>query len=302
MSTLDKLKKNSRVKEADIMSNSAFFGEVKFTSTAVPMINVALSGSLDGGLTGGITVLAGPSKHFKTSYALLMAASYLDKHKDACLLFYDSEFGSPQSYFESFGIDTSRVLHTPVKDAEELKFDLVHQLELLDKKDNVIIILDSMGNLSSKKELQDAKDEKSVQDMSRAKAFKGLFRMITPYLKMKDIPFLVVNHTYMTIEMFSKPVVSGGCVVAGTQITLADGTTKAVEDFIVGDKVSTLDGPKEVTHIWNPNTLEDGNPDCYEVEFEDGHKVICSDAHEFLIDGEWVEAKDLILGQLCETI
>tara|TARA_A100001201_G_scaffold143655_1_gene146501 strand:- start:1376 stop:2341 length:966 start_codon:yes stop_codon:yes gene_type:complete len=178
--------------------------------TNVPMINVALSGSIDGGLSSGLTVLAGPSKHFKTSFALLMAASYLKKYDDAVMLFYDSEFGSPQSYFEQFDIDVSRVLHTPVANVEELKFDLVSQLEELDRGDNVIIVIDSIGNLASKKELEDALSEKSVADMSRAKALKGLFRMATPYLTMKNIPMIAVNHTYKEIGLFPKDVVGGG--------------------------------------------------------------------------------------------
>ena len=211
MSTiLEKLKKNCRIKEADVLSESEFYAEKDITSTSVPMINVALSGSIDGGLTSGLTVLAGPSKHFKTSFALLMASSYLKKHNDAVLMFYDSEFGSPQSYFESFGIDTTRVLHVPIKNIEELKFDLVNQLEAIERKDKVIIVIDSVGNLASKKELEDALNEKSVADMTRAKSLKGLFRMVTPYLTMKNISLLAINHTYQTQEMFSKAVVSGG--------------------------------------------------------------------------------------------
>lgn len=174
------------------------------------MINVALSGSMKGGISSGLTVLAGPSKHFKTSFALLMASSYLEKNDDAVLLFYDSEFGSPQSYFQSFGIDTSRVLHTPVTNIEELKFDLVNQLSEIERTDKVIIIIDSVGNIASKKEVEDALNEKSVADMTRAKALKGLFRMITPQLTMKDIPLLAVNHTYMEQGLFPKAVVSGG--------------------------------------------------------------------------------------------
>ena len=193
-----------------MLSESEFYAEKDITSTSVPMINVALSGSIDGGLTSGLTVLAGPSKHFKTSFALLMASAYLKKHKEAVLMFYDSEFGSPQSYFESFGIDTTRVLHVPIKNIEELKFDLVHQLETIERKDKVIIVIDSVGNLASKKELEDALNEKSVADMTRAKSLKGLFRMVTPYLTMKNIPLLAINHTYQTQEMFSKAVVSGG--------------------------------------------------------------------------------------------
>jgi RecA/RadA recombinase len=139
-----------------------------------------------------------------------MAAAYLNAKPDAVMLFYDSEFGSPQSYFDAFGIDTSRVLHVPVTDAEELKFDLVGQLEEMDKDDDVIVVIDSIGNLASKKELEDAMNEKSVADMSRAKAFKGLFRMVTPYLAMKNIPLLAVNHTYKEMGLYPKDIVGGG--------------------------------------------------------------------------------------------
>ncbi len=207
---MDKLKKNSKIKTTEVLQDSKFFTEKDMVSTDVPMVNVALSGSIDGGVTPGLTVLAGPSKHFKTSFALLMAGAYLKAKKDAVMLFYDSEFGSPQSYFEQFGIDTSRVLHTPVANVEELKFDLVGQLENLDREDDVIVVIDSIGNLASKKELEDALSEKSVADMSRAKALKGLFRMITPYLTMKNIPVLAVNHTYKEIGLFPKDVVGGG--------------------------------------------------------------------------------------------
>jgi hypothetical protein len=177
MSIMDKLKKNSKIKTTDILSESKFFNEKTMTPTDVPMVNVALSGSIDGGLAPGLLVLAGPSKHFKTSFALLMAGAYLRQYPDAVMLFYDSEFGSPQSYFTQFGIDTSRVLHTPIANVEELKFAL---------------------------------NEKSVADMSRAKALKGLFRMTTPYLSMKNIPLIAVNHTYMEIGLFPKAIVGGG--------------------------------------------------------------------------------------------
>lgn len=207
---MEKLKKNSKLKTTEVLSESKFFTEKDMVSTDVPMVNVALSGSINGGVTPGLTVLAGPSKHFKTSFALLMAGAYLREKEDAVMLFYDSEFGSPQSYFEQFGIDTGRVLHTPITNVEELKFDLIAQLENLDRDDNVIVVIDSIGNLASKKELEDAMSEKSVADMSRAKALKGLFRMATPYLAMKNIPMLAVNHTYKEIGLFPKDVVGGG--------------------------------------------------------------------------------------------
>jgi RecA/RadA recombinase len=210
MSIMDKLKKNSKSDFTSVLSESQFFTEKDMVKTDVPMINVALSGNMDGGLAPGLTVLAGPSKHFKTSFALIMASAYLKQYEDAVLLFYDSEFGSPQDYFKSFGIDTNRVLHTPVTDVEQLKFDMISQLEGLDRDDKVVIVIDSVGNLASKKELEDAINEKSVADMSRAKALKGLFRMVTPYLNMKNIPLIAVNHTYKEIGLFPKDILSGG--------------------------------------------------------------------------------------------
>ena len=210
MSILDKIKKNSSIKESAILSKSKFFTDKDMIPTSIPIINVALSGRLDGGLTPGLTMWAGPSKHFKTAFSLLMAKSYLDKYPNAALLFYDSEFGTPQSYFDSFGIDTDRVLHTPLTDIEQLKFDIMQQLTSLDRDDKLIIVIDSIGNLASKKEVDDALEGKSVADMSRAKQVKSLFRMVTPHLTMKDIPMIVVNHTYKEIGLYPKDIVGGG--------------------------------------------------------------------------------------------
>ena len=207
---MDKLKKNSKLSHTSVLSESKFFNEKDMVPTHVPMMNVALSGSIDGGLAPGLTILAGPSKHFKTSFALVMASAYLKQYPESVILFYDSEFGSPQSYFEQYDIDPARVLHTPITNVEELKFDLVNQLEGLSRDDRVCIVVDSIGNLASKKELEDAINEKSVADMSRAKSLKGLFRMCTPYLAMKNIPMIAVNHTYKEIGLFPKDIVGGG--------------------------------------------------------------------------------------------
>jgi RecA/RadA recombinase len=210
MSLLDKLKKNTTIKDSSILTKSKFFTEKDMIPTNVPMINVALSGTLDGGLTPGLTMLAGPSKHFKTAFALLMASAYLKKYKDAVILFYDSEFGTPKKYFQTFSIDMDRVLHTPLTDIEELKHDIMNQLQGLSKDDKVIIVLDSIGNLASKKEVEDTLEGKSVADMTRAKQIKSLFRMVTPHLTIKDVPMIVVNHTYKEIGMFPKDIVGGG--------------------------------------------------------------------------------------------
>jgi hypothetical protein len=209
-SLLDRIKKTSTIKIASVLENSTFFNDVDETITDVLAMNIALSGSIDGGLKSGILTIAGPSRHFKSMYGLIIAAAYLKKHPEAVLLFYDSEFGSPKEYFLSVGIDPNRVLHVPIKNLEELKFDIVKQLESVERGDKLFIMIDSIGNLASVKEADDASAGKDTTDMSRARYLKGFYRIITPYLRIKDIPLLQIAHIYMTQEMYSKAVISGG--------------------------------------------------------------------------------------------
>ena len=210
MSLRDKLIKNSTISLTDTLEDSKIFTKKDMIPTPVPMINVALSGTVDGGITPGLTMLAGPSKHFKTGFALLLASAFLKKYSDGIILFYDSEFGTPQDYFKTFNIPFDQVVHTPITDIEELKFDIMAQLKELGRDDRVMIVIDSIGNLASKKEVEDALDKKAVADMSRAKQLKSLFRMITPHLSLKDIPMIVVNHTYKEIVLYTKDIVGGG--------------------------------------------------------------------------------------------
>ena len=301
MSLKDKLIKNSTIDYTSTLTESKIYTKKDMIQTSVPMINVALGGSIDGGLTPGLIMLAGPSKHFKTGFSLLLASAFLKKYEDGVVLFYDSEFGTPQSYFETFGIDLDSVIHTPITDVEELKHDIMKQLKDIERGDKVFILVDSIGNLASKKEVEDALDGKSVADMTRAKQLKSLFRMVTPHLTLKDIPMVVVNHTYKEIGMFPKDIVGGGCVVEGTKIKTPEGLVE-IQNLNEGDIVITKCGEQTVSHVWNPDTLENGNPECYEIEFEDGYKVICSDEHKFLVNGKWVLAKDLIVDMDCEVL
>ena len=151
---IDRIQKNTTIRETAVLSDSKFFNDKDLIQTSVPAVNVALSGKLDGGLTPGLTVFAGPSKHFKTAFAMLLAKAFQDKYEDGVILFYDSEFGAPQSYFETFDIDTSRVVHSPISDIEQLKHDVMQQLNNFERGDHVMIIVDSVGNLASKKEVE----------------------------------------------------------------------------------------------------------------------------------------------------
>ena len=207
---LKRLKSVGSVKQASILSDSLFFNEKEQIPTEIPIINLALSAKPDGGLSSGLTFLAGPSKHFKSLLGLMLVKAYLKKYNDAICIFYDSEFGITPQYILSNGIDTNRVLHVPIEHLEQLKFDISKRLDEIERGDKVIIFVDSVGNLASKKEVDDALDEKAVADMSRAKTFKSLWRIVTPHLTTKDIPCIAVNHTYQTMEMFSKSVMSGG--------------------------------------------------------------------------------------------
>lgn len=296
-SLLSKLKKNTTLKHVDTMAESSFFNGVKPIPTEVPILNLALSGSLFGGLTPGLTTIAAPSKSFKSGLSLFMVSAYLKKYKDAICLFYDSEFGSPPSYLNTYGIDLTRVLHTPVTSLEDLRTDLTNQVDGIERGDKVIIFIDSIGNLASKKETKDALEGSEKADFTRSKVLKSMFRIITPQLLLKNVPCIAINHTYETMEMFSKTIMSGGCVVRDTEILMADGSKKYIQDINVGEFVKTLTGSAEVSHTWNPDTLAIGTPECIELEFDDGYKVITSDTHKFLCsvgDGFiWVEAKDL---------
>jgi RecA/RadA recombinase len=207
---LAKLKKSSTSKHADIMGESDFFNEKNSVVTEIPILNLALSGSLKSGLASGLTVVAAPSKSFKSNLSLFMVSAYMKKYPESVCLFYDSEFGSPPSYLDSFDIDINRVFHTPVATVEELRSDLTIQLDNIERGDKVIIFIDSIGNLASKKETIDALEQKEKADMTRAKTIKSLFRIVTPQLTLKDIPCICINHTIETMEMFSKTVMTGG--------------------------------------------------------------------------------------------
>lgn len=206
----ERLKKNSTVKETSLLASTKFFSDKDNIPTAVPALNIALSGSLKNGFSSGLGQFCGPSKHFKSSFMLLLVGAFLKKYPDGVVLFYDTEFGSPPAYFKSFKIDLDRVIHTPITNIEKLKFDIMAQLDELTRDDKIMVIIDSIGNIASAKEVQDALDGKSAADMTRAKQLKSLFRMVTPILTMKDIPMVVVNHTYDSQETYSKQIVSGG--------------------------------------------------------------------------------------------
>lgn len=210
---LQKLLKVGSTTGASILADSSIFAEKNPVTTQLPILNIAFSGEVDGGLVSGLTIFAGESKTFKSALSLYCMKAYLDKYDDSVAIFYDTEYGVTKSYLETFGIDPARVIHIPIEHVEQLKFDFVKKLDEIKKGDHVFFLVDSIGQISSKKEVDDAVDEKSVADMSRAKAIRSLLRLVTIQLAKKELPCIMINHVYKTMEMFSKTVIPGGTAV-----------------------------------------------------------------------------------------
>lgn len=187
--------------------------------TGIYALNLAYSGDLLGGTSQGVTCIAGKSKSFKTLFGLISCKQYLDKYPDSYMIFYDSEKGAAKSYFDFVGIDSDRVIHIPIMDLEELKFDMTQKLDEIKKefdikKDNekFVFFVDSIGNLASKKEVEDAIDSKSVADMTRAKQLKSFFRIVTPYFSFYEMQLVCIMHTYDEIGKMGAPkqIMGGG--------------------------------------------------------------------------------------------
>ena len=262
----ERLMKNSTLEFTETVTDSPLFNKQDMIMTSVPMINVALSGSIDGGIMPGLTLLAGPSKHFKSGFALLMMKSFFTKYPEGIVLFYVSEFGTPLDYFKTFNLPLDQVIYSPITDIEELKFDIMKQLKELKRGDQIMIVIDSIGNLASKKEVEDAIAENGAQDMSRPKAVKSLFRMVTPHLTLKSIPLIVVNHTYKTQEKFPKDVVSGG---TGSYYS-ADNIWVIGRQQDKDDKTKTIDGYHFIINIEKSRYVREKSKIPISVSFDGG--------------------------------
>lgn len=202
--------KNSKNPYIDKLMDSELLSRENLIPTNIPALNIALSGDVTKGFGSGVITIAGKSKHFKTLFALEMCKAFLQTNEDAVLVFFDSEFGSPREYFKSFGDASDRIIHIPVTTVEEFRTEIINQIEGIERADKVVFMLDSIGNLASMKEFDDAVSGKQTVDMTRAKVVKSIFRLITARLKLKDKTLFTINHTYQTLEMFSQEVMGGG--------------------------------------------------------------------------------------------
>ncbi len=212
-STMSKLLKAAgKDSKVSIMSESKYLEKSIVCDSGIPALNIALSGQVDGGLVGGSHQIVGESRTFKTNFGLAFVKSFLDAKPNGICIFGDSERGANKKYWDAFGIDTDRVLHVPLLHVEEMQHKLMHYLEeVLSEEDEVIIFIDSVAQLPSKKEYQDSVDQKGTKDMTRAASLNSFWRCVTPVINFRDIPLVWINGFYKEIgNDYAEEIYKGG--------------------------------------------------------------------------------------------
>jgi RecA/RadA recombinase len=218
MSFLKDLVKASGNEYANIVSDGVAAGDVdSFIDTGSHIFNALLSGSLYGGLPSNkITAIAGESATGKTFFALGMVKQFLEDNKDAAVIYFESESAISKDMIESRGIDSSRVVIVPVVTVQEFRNQAISILDKYaetpkDKRPPMMFCLDSLGMLSTTKEIEDTAEGKETKDMTRAQITKGAFRVLTLKLGRVGVPMIVTNHTYDVIgSMFPQKEMGGG--------------------------------------------------------------------------------------------
>ena len=187
-----------------------------FVDTGSYIFNALVSGSINGGISGNkITAIAGESSTGKTFFALSVVRSFLDSNPDAIVVYYDTESAVTRSLLEERNIDTSRVVVMNVVTIEEFRTKALQVIDKYqktpeDERQPMMFVLDSLGMLSTEKEIGDALAEKNVRDMTKSQLVKGAFRMLTLKLGQANVPLIVTNHTYDVIGSYVPTKEMGG--------------------------------------------------------------------------------------------
>ena len=203
---------------AAIVDDGVEAGDVaNFIDTGSYIFNGLISGSLQGGLPGNkITAIAGESATGKTFFVLGMVKNFLDNNPDANVVYFESESALTKDLVESRGIDTKRIAIMPVTTVQEFR---TQSLRVLDsyleidesKRKPLFMVLDSLGMLSTTKEIEDTADGKETRDMTRSQVVKAAFRVLTLKLGKAKVPLVITNHTYDVIgSMFPQKEMGGG--------------------------------------------------------------------------------------------
>jgi RecA/RadA recombinase len=260
------------------------------------IFNALVSGSIFGGVSGNkITAIAGETSTGKTFFSLAVVKNFLDNNPTGYCLYFDTEAAITKSLLESRGIDTTRLVVVNVVTVEEFRTKTLKAVDIYlkkkeDERNPCIFVLDSLGMLSTNKEINDALAEKDTRDMTKAQLIKGAFRMLTLKLGQAKIPMLVTNHTYESMSLYGGKQMSGGCLSPGTKI-FTRGGYKNIEEITEDDFVYTKEG--EFMKVLETHNFKD--KELLQIEFDDGYKVTCTPEHKFFIGDEWVEAKDLVV-------
>jgi RecA/RadA recombinase len=264
-----------------------------YVDTGSYIFNGLVSGSIFGGVSGNkITAIAGESSTGKTFFSLAVVKNFLDSNPDGYCLYFDTEAAVNKSLLENRGVDLSRVVVVNVVTIEEFRSKALRAVDIYlkkpeDERKPCMFVLDSLGMLSTEKEITDALNDKQVRDMTKSQLVKGAFRMLTLKLGQANIPMIVTNHTYDVIGSYvPTKEMGGGCLVAGTKVQTETGLVP-IEELSVGDRVRTMFGYSPVT-----DTFHFTDKEVYELELEDGETIRCSGEHKFLVDtGEGYEWK-----------
>ena len=188
----------------------------RFIDTGSYIFNGLISGSLFGGVSSNrITAIAGESSTGKTYFSLAVVKNFLDTRPDGYCLYFDTEAAITKGLLESRGIDQSRLVVINVVTIEEFRSKALKAVDIYLKKDlserkPCMFVLDSLGMLSTEKEIKDTLDEKQVRDMTKSQLVKGAFRMLTLKLGQANIPLIVTNHTYDVIGSYVPTKEMGG--------------------------------------------------------------------------------------------
>ena len=246
MSFLNDIIKNSGNEYACTVEDGIDGSDVKgFIDTGSYAFNALVSGSLYGGIPNNkIIALAGESATGKTYFAIGMVKRFLENNKDAVVLYFDTEQAVTSDMFISRGIDSKRVAIFPVATVEEFRKQLItiadkYLEQDIAKRKPMMVVLDSLGMLSTSKEINDTTEGKEVRDMTRAQVIKSTFRVLTLKLGKAGIPLIMTNHTYDVIGSYVPMKEMGGGsglkYAASTIVFLSKKKDKDSEGQVIGN-------------------------------------------------------------------
>jgi len=187
-----------------------------YVDTGSYIFNALVSGSIFGGFSGNkITAIAGETSTGKTFFSLAVVKNFLDNNPTGYCLYFDTEAAITKSLLEGRGIDTTRLVVVNVVTIEDFRNKTLKAVDLYLKKPKderrpCMFVLDSLGMLSTNKEITDTLAEKDTRDMTKAQLIKGAFRMLTLKLGQANIPMIVTNHTYESMSLYGGKQMSGG--------------------------------------------------------------------------------------------